>query len=211
MQFSEQWLRTFVDPQLDSADLGHLLTMAGLEVEEAEPAAPAFSGVVVAQIVEAERHPNADKLKLVAVNGGNGPVLPSEETVKSKQYTPLGRPLFIYVSRAAAARPEVATFIRYYLETAAALASLAYLTVVGSVVAFLAYYWLIRHIEVTRVLLIPLITPLVAVGIATFVGLTWWSLGAVVALSLVIGVVLRLGSGLLEVPISAMLVLVRQE
>ena len=39
MQFSEQWLRTFVDPQLDSADLGHLLTMAGLEVEEAEPAA----------------------------------------------------------------------------------------------------------------------------------------------------------------------------
>ena len=41
--------------------------------------------------------------------------------------------------------------------------SLGYLTVVGSVVAFLMYYWLIRHIEVTRVLLIPLITPLVAV------------------------------------------------
>ena len=40
MQFSEQWLRTFVDPQLNSAELGHLLTMAGLEVEEAEPAAP---------------------------------------------------------------------------------------------------------------------------------------------------------------------------
>ena len=49
--------------------------------------------------------------------------------------------------------------------TPAALASLAYLTVVGSVVAFLTYYWLIRHIEVTRVLLIPLITPLVAVGL----------------------------------------------
>ncbi len=72
MQFSEQWLRTFVDPQLDSADLGHLLTMAGLEVEEAEPAAPAFSGVVVAQIVEAERHPNADKLKLCKVDVGTG-------------------------------------------------------------------------------------------------------------------------------------------
>ena len=53
MQFSEQWLRTFVDPQLNSAELGHLLTMAGLEVEEAEPAAPAFKGVVVARIVEA--------------------------------------------------------------------------------------------------------------------------------------------------------------
>ena len=49
--------------------------------------------------------------------------------------------------------------------TPSALASLAYLTVVGSVIAFLAYYWLIRHIDVTRVLLIPLITPLVAVGL----------------------------------------------
>jgi drug/metabolite transporter (DMT)-like permease len=49
--------------------------------------------------------------------------------------------------------------------TPAAVTSLAYLTVVGSVVAFLIYYWLIRHIEVTRVLLIPLITPLVAVGL----------------------------------------------
>lgn len=72
MQFSEQWLRTFVDPQLDSDALGHLLTMAGLEVEEADPAAPAFSGVVVAQIVEAEKHPNADKLKLCKVDAGRG-------------------------------------------------------------------------------------------------------------------------------------------
>jgi hypothetical protein len=48
---------------------------------------------------------------------------------------------------------------------------------------------------------------LVALGIATFVGLTWWSLGAVVLLSLVVGLLLRLGPHLLEVPISAMLVL----
>lgn len=75
MQFSEQWLRTFVDPQLDSDALGHLLTMAGLEVEEADPAAPAFSGVVVAQIVEAEKHPNADKLKLCKVDAGGGELL----------------------------------------------------------------------------------------------------------------------------------------
>jgi drug/metabolite transporter (DMT)-like permease len=55
--------------------------------------------------------------------------------------------------------------------TPSAVASLAYLTLVGSVVAFLAYYWLIRRIEVTRVLLIPLITPLVAVGLgAVFLG-----------------------------------------
>lgn len=75
MQFSEQWLRTFVDPQLDSAELGHLLTMAGLEVEEAVPVAPAFSGVVVAHIVEAEKHPNADKLKLCKVDAGTGELL----------------------------------------------------------------------------------------------------------------------------------------
>ena len=75
MQFSEQWLRTFVDPQLDSDALGHLLTMAGLEVEEAEPAAPAFAGVVVALIVEADKHPNADKLKLCKVDAGTGELL----------------------------------------------------------------------------------------------------------------------------------------
>jgi drug/metabolite transporter (DMT)-like permease len=51
--------------------------------------------------------------------------------------------------------------------TPSALLSLGYLTVVGSVVAFLAYYWLIRQIDVTRVLLIPLITPLVALGLGS--------------------------------------------
>ncbi|HEX2217729.1 MAG TPA: EamA family transporter [Gemmatimonadales bacterium] len=51
--------------------------------------------------------------------------------------------------------------------TPTAVLSLAYLTVVGSVVAFLVYYWLIRRVQVTRVLLIPLITPLVAVVLGT--------------------------------------------
>ena len=53
----------------------------------------------------------------------------------------------------------------HFVWTPTALLSLAYLTVVGSVIAFLAYYWLMRHTQVTRVLLIPLITPLVAVGL----------------------------------------------
>lgn len=75
MQFSEQWLRTFVNPPLDSEALGHLLTMAGLEVEEAESAAPAFSGIVVARIVEAEKHPNADKLRVCKVDAGSGELL----------------------------------------------------------------------------------------------------------------------------------------
>jgi hypothetical protein len=48
---------------------------------------------------------------------------------------------------------------------------------------------------------------LIAAGVATYVGLTWWSLGIVVAASLVIGGLLRLGDHLLEVPISAMLIL----
>jgi phenylalanyl-tRNA synthetase beta chain len=72
MQFSENWLRTFVNPPLDSGALGHLMTMAGLEVEEAHPVAPPFSGVVVARIIEAEKHPNADKLKLCKVDTGTG-------------------------------------------------------------------------------------------------------------------------------------------
>lgn len=75
MQFSEQWLRTFVNPPLDSDALGHLLTMAGLEVEEAQPVAPAFSGIVVASIIEAEKHPNADKLRVCKVDAGTGELL----------------------------------------------------------------------------------------------------------------------------------------
>lgn len=75
MQFSEQWLRSFVNPSLDSQALGHLLTMAGLEVEEAERAAPVFNGIVVARIVEAEKHPNADKLRVCKVDAGRGELL----------------------------------------------------------------------------------------------------------------------------------------
>ena len=70
MQFSEAWLRSLVDSQLPSAQLGHLLTMAGLEVEALEPAAPAFSQVVVAVILSAEKHPNADRLQVCQVDVG---------------------------------------------------------------------------------------------------------------------------------------------
>lgn len=75
MQFSELWLRSFVSPALDSDALGHLLTMAGLEVEEQGGVAAVFSKVVVAQIVEAERHPNADKLRVCKVDAGQGELL----------------------------------------------------------------------------------------------------------------------------------------
>jgi phosphate transport system substrate-binding protein len=64
---------------------------------------------------------NQDKLKVVAIDNGKGCVLPSEETVRNGTYQPLSRPLFIYVSRKAADRPEVEAFVRFYLEKGPAL------------------------------------------------------------------------------------------
>jgi len=75
MQFSEYWLRTMVDPTLTSSELSHLLTMSGLEVEEVEPVAPPFSNVVVAEVVEVVRHPNADRLNVCQVDVGTGTLL----------------------------------------------------------------------------------------------------------------------------------------
>ncbi|HMM55029.1 MAG TPA: phenylalanine--tRNA ligase subunit beta [Candidatus Desulfobacillus sp.] len=72
MQFSEHWLREFIDPPLDSDELAHALTMAGLEVEALQDAALAFSGVVVAEVLAVERHPGADKLQLCRVDAGQG-------------------------------------------------------------------------------------------------------------------------------------------
>ncbi|WP_028454152.1 phenylalanine--tRNA ligase subunit beta [Chitinilyticum litopenaei] len=70
MQFSEQWLRTWVNPALNSDELAHLLTMAGLEVEENEAAAPAFNDVFVAEVLSIAKHPDADRLNVCQVNVG---------------------------------------------------------------------------------------------------------------------------------------------
>src|SRR5690606_22599310 len=72
MLFPESWLRAYVNPELDSEALSHRLTMAGLEVEEVENAAPPFSGVVVGHIVVVEPHPNADRLRVCHVDDGSG-------------------------------------------------------------------------------------------------------------------------------------------
>jgi phenylalanyl-tRNA synthetase beta chain len=72
MQFPESWLRALVNTELDTTNLAHQLTMAGLEVEEIEPVAPPFSGIVVAQIVEIAPHPDADKLRVCKVDDGSG-------------------------------------------------------------------------------------------------------------------------------------------
>ncbi|TXF11685.1 phenylalanine--tRNA ligase subunit beta [Pelomicrobium methylotrophicum] len=76
MKFSENWLRTFVDPPLTSEELADALTMAGLEVEALEPAAPPFSGVVVGHVLAVERHPAADRLWVCRVDVGRGEPLP---------------------------------------------------------------------------------------------------------------------------------------
>ena len=70
MQFPESWLRNLVNPALDTAQLSHVLTMAGLEVEASTPAAPPFNNVVVAEILSAEKHPDADRLRVCQVDVG---------------------------------------------------------------------------------------------------------------------------------------------
>ncbi|GIK87801.1 MAG: phenylalanine--tRNA ligase beta subunit [Betaproteobacteria bacterium] len=72
MKFSERWLRTMADPPLGTAALCDTLTMAGLEVEATEPAAPPFSGVVVARIEAVAPHPDADRLRVCTVDAGTG-------------------------------------------------------------------------------------------------------------------------------------------
>jgi phenylalanyl-tRNA synthetase beta chain len=75
MQFPESWLREFCNPPIGTDELATLLTMAGMEVEELRPVAPAFDNVVVAEVLAVERHPNADRLTVCQVNAGTGTTL----------------------------------------------------------------------------------------------------------------------------------------
>ncbi|MCR9103817.1 MAG: phenylalanine--tRNA ligase subunit beta [Gammaproteobacteria bacterium] len=70
MKISEQWLREWVNPAIDTQTLADQLTMAGLEIDAIEPVAGRFSGVIVAEILSAEPHPDADKLRVCQVNTG---------------------------------------------------------------------------------------------------------------------------------------------
>ena len=75
MQFPHSWLKTQANPNLSPEQLAHLLTMAGLEVEETAPAAPPFTGIVVAEVKSVEKHPNADRLNVTQVDVGRGELL----------------------------------------------------------------------------------------------------------------------------------------
>ena len=70
MKFSEQWLRTWVNPAISTQEMCEQLTMAGLEVDSVEPAAGDFTEVVVARVESMEKHPDADKLNVCQVTDG---------------------------------------------------------------------------------------------------------------------------------------------
>ena len=72
MKFSENWLRELVEIQADRAQLAHALTMAGLEVEELTVLGEGLTGVLVGEIVAAEKHPEADRLQVCKVAVGSG-------------------------------------------------------------------------------------------------------------------------------------------
>ncbi|WP_305811446.1 phenylalanine--tRNA ligase subunit beta [Photobacterium leiognathi] len=70
MKFSESWLREWVNPAVNSEELAHQITMAGLEVDGVEAVAGEFTGVKVGQVVECAQHPDADKLRVTKVDVG---------------------------------------------------------------------------------------------------------------------------------------------
>jgi phenylalanyl-tRNA synthetase beta chain len=71
MKFSEQWIRTWVDPDISTQQMCDQLTMAGLEVDSIESAAGDFTDVVVARVESLEKHPDADKLNVCQVTDGS--------------------------------------------------------------------------------------------------------------------------------------------
>ncbi|MDX7884378.1 phenylalanine--tRNA ligase subunit beta [Acinetobacter baumannii] len=72
MKISENWLRTWVNPAIDSDTLSDQLTLLGLEVDELAPVAKPFTGVVVGEVLTVEQHPDADRLRVTTVNIGSG-------------------------------------------------------------------------------------------------------------------------------------------
>ena len=70
MKFSEQWLREWVNPAINTEELVSQITMAGLEVDGVELVAGEFIGVVVGEVLSTEKHPDADRLNKTTVNVG---------------------------------------------------------------------------------------------------------------------------------------------
>ena len=75
MKFAESWLREWIDPPITTEELAHRLTMAGHEVDGVELEGRGLDGIVVAEVIEVRRHPDADRLSVCRVSPGNGDVL----------------------------------------------------------------------------------------------------------------------------------------
>lgn len=72
MKFPESWLMAWINPEQSWKDIGELLTMSGVEIEQIETAAPEFTDVVVAEVLEKTKHPDADRLNICRVSVGSG-------------------------------------------------------------------------------------------------------------------------------------------
>ena len=70
MKFTLSWLKKHLETQVSPEDIAHRLTMLGLEVEKLEDPTSQLKGFVVGHIIEANQHPNADRLKLCQVDTG---------------------------------------------------------------------------------------------------------------------------------------------
>jgi phenylalanyl-tRNA synthetase beta chain len=95
MKIAESWLREWVNPDLDTEALGHQLTMLGHEVDGIEYEGDGLADVVIAEVAEVGKHPDADKLSLCKVNDGSGDlvdVVCGAPNVVAGMKTPFAKP-----------------------------------------------------------------------------------------------------------------------
>jgi len=89
---------------------------------------------------------NKSRVRAVAIDGGKGPVMPTIESIEDGSYAPFSRPLFIYVNKTSAARPEVAAFIDFYLKNCAKLAGeVGYVRLPEAILARIRANWEARR------------------------------------------------------------------
>ncbi len=95
MKIAESWLREWVDPDLTTEELGHQLTMLGLEVDGIETEGEGLGDVIVAEVVECGKHPDADKLSVCKVSDGGDELIDivcGAANVRRGLKTPLAKP-----------------------------------------------------------------------------------------------------------------------
>ena len=95
MKIAESWLREWVNPDLTTEQLGHQLTMLGLEVDAVDVEGEGIGDVVVAEVVECGKHPDADKLTVCKVSDGSGNLIDivcGAPNVRQGLKTPLAKP-----------------------------------------------------------------------------------------------------------------------